>query len=73
MFVLLLSLIAELFVIVKLASAVESLQTSLDAIEADPDAEVPYEGVENSVAERFNDFFFGAVDGCYGELTPQPI
>jgi hypothetical protein len=71
MFVLLLSLIAELYVIVKLATAVESLQTSLDTIEADNNAELPYEGVENSVAERFNDFYFGAVDGCYGEPMPK--
>lgn len=67
MIVLLLSLVAELYVIVKLATAVDSLQTSLDAVDADPNAVVPYESVEKSVASRFNDFYFGATDGCYGK------
>lgn len=61
------TLVAELWMVIKMASAVTSLEKSRDSIEENPSEALSYDNLEANVALRFNDFFFGAVDGCFGE------
>jgi hypothetical protein len=63
------TLIAELWMVIKLASAVTGLEDSRDNIAMDTasDDDLQYDSLEENIAIRFNDFYFGAVDGCYGK------
>lgn len=63
------TLVAELWMVIKMASAVTSLEDSRESIEENPDEALSYDNLEKNVAVRFNDFYFGAVDGCYGRPT----
>lgn len=64
--VLLGTLVAELWMVIKMAGAVTSLEESRDSLRDNEEDELTYDNLEKNVATRFNDFYFGAVDGCYG-------
>ena len=60
------TLITELWVVIRMASAVTSLEDSRDSLRENPNDTNTYDSLEKNIAVRFNDFFFGAVSGCYG-------
>ena len=61
------TIVGILWMVTMLMNATTSLEESRDSLDSDDPLE--YDSIERGVAERFNEFFFAATDGCSGMNT----
>ncbi len=66
-FILLACLIVELWWVIKLASAVKSMDVTQDSLRSGK--VISYDALEVNMANRFNEFFFGAAGSCAGTVN----
>lgn len=62
---LLLTILGDVWVVARLLTYVQSFEKAVDSLELGVlSADLPYDSLESSVAERFNQFFFSATTTC---------